>query len=116
MDRGGLSQNIRLNGLATARSALGVPAGASRGAGVRSWQILLQKSKIEQPKKSRESRPLGFSAAASLFSGTTEIRDRFWMKRYGSLTSSSVKRISGSRNFRSPPQKDFCNNIGAFRT
>src|SRR5258707_121139 len=31
------SQNIRLNGLATARSAFGVPAGASRGAGVRSW-------------------------------------------------------------------------------
>jgi hypothetical protein len=22
-----------------------------------------------------------------------------------------VKRISGSKNFRSPPQKDFCNNI-----
>ena len=28
-----------------------------------------------------------------------------------SLTSSRVKRISGSKNFRSPPQKDFCNNI-----
>jgi hypothetical protein len=22
-----------------------------------------------------------------------------------------IKRISGSKNFRSPPQKDFCNNI-----
>jgi hypothetical protein len=28
-----------------------------------------------------------------------------------SLTSPRVKRISGFRNFRSPPQKDFCNNI-----
>ena len=33
-----------------------------------------------------------------------------------SLTSPRVKRISGSRNFRSPPQKDFCNNIGTFPT
>jgi hypothetical protein len=28
-----------------------------------------------------------------------------------SLTSPRVKRISGSKNFRSTPQKDFCNNI-----
>src|SRR6185503_8285020 len=33
-----------------------------------------------------------------------------------SLTSPLVKRISGSRKFRSSPQKDFCNNIGTFRT
>jgi hypothetical protein len=39
--------------------------------------ILLQKSKIEQPKKSRESRFQGFFAAASLFKATTEVRDRF---------------------------------------
>jgi 2-methylcitrate dehydratase PrpD len=39
MDRGAFSQNIRLNGLATARSAFGVPAGASRGAGGRSWHV-----------------------------------------------------------------------------
>src|SRR5215216_4532905 len=32
------------------------------------------------------------------------------------LTSPRAKRISGSRNFRSPPQKDFCNNIGAKRS
>jgi len=31
---------------------------------VRFGSILLQKSKIEQPKKSRESRSQGFSAAA----------------------------------------------------
>jgi len=41
-----------------------------------------------------------------------EVRDRFWMKRYGSLTSPLVNRISGSKNFRSAPQKDFCNRIG----
>jgi hypothetical protein len=28
-----------------------------------------------------------------------------------SLTSPRVKRISGSKNFRSTPQKDFCNTI-----
>lgn len=28
-----------------------------------------------------------------------------------SLASPRVKRISGSKNFRSPPRKDFCNNI-----
>jgi hypothetical protein len=33
-----------------------------------------------------------------------------------SLTSPRVKRISGSKNFRSTPQKDFCNNIGTKRT
>jgi hypothetical protein len=26
---------------------------------------------------------LDFSAAALLFNATTEVRDRFWMKRYG---------------------------------
>jgi hypothetical protein len=54
---------------------------------------------------------LGFPAAASLFSVTTATRDRFWMKQYGVPTSPRVKRISGSKNFRSSPQKDFCNNI-----
>ena len=33
-----------------------------------------------------------------------------------SLTSPRVERISGSKNFRSPPQKDFCNNIGTIET
>jgi hypothetical protein len=45
--------------------------------------ILLQKSKIEQREKPRESGSRGFSAAASLVSGTAEICGRFWMKRYG---------------------------------
>jgi hypothetical protein len=33
-----------------------------------------------------------------------------------SLTLPRIKRISGSKNFRSPPQKDFRNNIGQQRT
>src|SRR6476660_2924362 len=33
-----------------------------------------------------------------------------------SLTSPGAQRISGSKNFRSPPQKDFCNKIGAKRS
>jgi hypothetical protein len=33
-----------------------------------------------------------------------------------SLTSPLVKRISGSKKFRSSSQKDFCNNIGAKQT
>jgi hypothetical protein len=28
--------------------------------------------------------------------------------------SPRAKRISGFKNFRSPPQKDFCNKIGTF--
>ena len=44
---------------------------------------IVAKSKIEQPKKSRESRSQGFSAAASLASATAEVRGRFRMKRYG---------------------------------
>ena len=33
-----------------------------------------------------------------------------------SLTSPRARRISGSKNFRSPPRKDFCNNICHKRT
>ena len=36
--------------------------------------------------------------------------NRFWMKRYGP-SRRCAKGISGSKTFRSPPQKDFCNNI-----
>jgi hypothetical protein len=37
-------------------------------------------------------------------------------KAIWSLTSPRVRRISGSKNFRSSPQKDFFNNIGTFPT
>jgi hypothetical protein len=33
-----------------------------------------------------------------------------------SLTSPRARRISGSKNFRSPPRKDVCNSIGTKRT
>ena len=39
--------------------------------------IVLKNSKIEQPKKSRESRSQGFSAAASLVCATAAARDQF---------------------------------------
>jgi hypothetical protein len=48
------------------------------------WCRLCCKSrKSNNPKKSRGSRSLDFSAAASLFSATTGVGDRFSMKRYG---------------------------------
>jgi len=33
-----------------------------------------------------------------------------------SLTSPRARRISGSKNFRAPPRKDFFNNIGTKQT
>jgi hypothetical protein len=33
-----------------------------------------------------------------------------------SLTSPRAKRVSGSKNFRSTPQKDFCNKICHYQT
>ncbi len=41
---------------------------------------MLQKSKIEQPQKLRESQSLDFSDAASVFKAAMEARDRFWVK------------------------------------
>ena len=45
--------------------------------------ILLQKSKIERPGKSRESRFLGAPAAARLSGANTKVGGRFGMKRCG---------------------------------
>jgi hypothetical protein len=71
---------------------------------------IVQKSKIEQPWKSREGRSLDFSAAALFFNATTKVCDRFgWNDMV--LPSARLKRISDSKNFCSPPQKDFCKNI-----
>ena len=69
---------------------------------VRFVPILLQKSKIERPEKTRQSGHWTSLPAASLSNATTEVRDRFGMKRHGPFTSPRAKRISGSRNFRSP--------------
>jgi hypothetical protein len=59
------------------------------------WPILLQKSKIERPQKSRESRFLDAPAAARLSEANTKVGGRFGMKRYGPLISRRAKRISG---------------------
>jgi hypothetical protein len=47
------------------------------------WQILLQKSKIECPRKSRESRFLGISIGARILGADAKVRGRFYVKRYG---------------------------------
>jgi hypothetical protein len=59
---------------------------------------------------------LDISAAASLFSPTTQVGERFWINRDGPSHRRAKKRISGSKNFRWTSQKDFCNNIGTNRT
>jgi hypothetical protein len=55
-------------------------------------------AKVENRTTEKISRSLNFIA-------TPEIPDRFWLKRYGSLTPTQVKRISRSKNFRSSPPK-----------
>jgi CrcB protein len=42
--------------------------------------------------------------------------DAYYLIERWSLTSPSAKRINGSKNFRSSPQNDFCNNICQKRT
>ena len=58
-------------------------SGRHRKADVRKGPILLQKSKIERPEKSRQSGHWTSLPAASLSNATTEVRDRFGMKRHG---------------------------------
>jgi hypothetical protein len=74
-------------------------------------QILLQKSKIERRQKSRESRFLKNSTAATLLHRRCEGPWSFSWETMRTLTSPYTKRISSPRKFRSAPQKDFCNNI-----
>jgi hypothetical protein len=73
--------------------------------------ILAQKSKIGQPKNLAKV-DLGTSlrclACKRYYEGPWSIL----AKAIWSLTSPRVRRISGSKNFRSSPQKDFFNNIG----
>jgi hypothetical protein len=77
--------------------------------------ILLQKSKIEQPKKSRESRSRGFSAATSLVSATTEVRDQLWMKRYGPSRRRAQNASAVLRIFVRHLKKTFATKSGAKR-
>src|SRR6476646_11827020 len=68
---------------------------------------IVAKSKIERPKKSRESRFQGFSAAASLFKATTEVRGRFCVKRCGP-SYRRVRNASAALNdFGRHPKKTF---------
>jgi hypothetical protein len=66
-------------------------------------------AKVENRTTRRISRKsfLDAPAAARLSGAKTKVGGRFGM----SLTSRRAKRISGSKNFRSTPQKDFCNKI-----
>jgi hypothetical protein len=63
-------------------------------------------AKVENRTTLKISRKLifGLLSCCVAFQRPTEVRD--W-----SLTSPRVKHISGSRNFHSSPQKDFCNSI-----
>jgi hypothetical protein len=72
---------------------------------IRFGSILLQKSKIERPRKCN---------VAKRHHAATLVRDRFSEER--SLTSPRATRVSVPENFRSPPQKDFCNKIGQLQT
>jgi hypothetical protein len=74
--------------------------------------MLSKKSKIERGQKSRKWSFLGYSAAAILCGAGTKVRGRFSEARCGPLTSPRTNGISGPKNFRSSPQKDFCNSIG----
>src|SRR3954467_12066105 len=49
----------------------------------------------------------GLSAAGPLFSGTTEVRDRFWMKRYGPSRRRAENASVALRIFVRHPKKTF---------
>src|SRR4030095_10066419 len=58
-------------------------------------------------KSAAESRFLDFSAAASPFNATTEVRDRFWMKRYGPSRRRAQNASAALRIFVHHPEKTF---------
>jgi hypothetical protein len=74
---------------------------------VRFVPILLQKSKIERRRKSRESRCLGVSTAAMLARPDTKVRGRFCVKRCGP-SRRRVRTVSAVlKNFVRQPEKTF---------
>jgi len=78
--------------------------------------IVAKVEKLKPPKKSRESRSWTSLLLASLLYATTEVHDRFWMKRYGPLAPPAGQNASAAlKIFILPPKKDFCSNI-ALRT
>jgi hypothetical protein len=82
---------------------------------VRYVPILLQKSKIERPRKSRESRFLNASIAATLCSEDTKVGGRFCVKRCGPSHRRAQNAPAALENFVHQPKKTFATksaNIG----
>jgi len=71
------------------------------------WQILLQKSKIERPRKSRESRFLNASTAATLCSEDTKVGGLFCVKRCGPSHRRAQNAPAALENFVHQPKKTF---------
>jgi hypothetical protein len=102
------------NGQRAADLALGARSRRTRE--VRIVPILLETSKIQRCRKSRENGFLEISTAATRCRAGAEVRAHFCAKTMRFLTSPHTKRISGPGKFRSSPKKDFCNNICHKRT
>jgi hypothetical protein len=78
---------------------------------VRFWQILLEKSKIEQLGKSREGRLLGPSTDARLCKTNTKVRGRFCVNRCGPSRRGVQNASAVLKKFGPSAEKDFFNNI-----
>jgi hypothetical protein len=74
---------------------------------VREGSILLKKSKIERLQKSRESRFLIISAAASRRRADTKVCDRFCVNRCGPSRCRARDAPAVLKNFLSEPEKTF---------
>jgi hypothetical protein len=71
------------------------------------WRILLQKSKIERPGKSRESRFLDAPTAARLSGANTKVGGRFGMKRCGPSCRRARSASAVLKNLVRQPKKTF---------
>jgi hypothetical protein len=74
---------------------------------VRNVPILLQKSKIERPRKSRESGFLDVSSAANLYRADRKDRGRFCVKRCGPSHRRAQSASAALINFVRQPKKTF---------
>jgi hypothetical protein len=66
--------------------------------------------------KTRQSRSWDLSAAAPLFNATTEVRDRFWMNRYGPSRRRALDASAAKRIFVRHPEKTFATISPSDRT
>jgi hypothetical protein len=78
--------------------------------------IVLQKSKIEQPQKSRESRFLDVPTAAKPYRADTKVRGRFCVKRCGPSYRRVRNASAALKNFGRHPKKTFATLSWANRT